>query len=289
MQIKDKFQEFIEYERNCGKIEKTIYEHQRLLFGSLSHSIQEKNINDLRLTDVALIMKAGEAHGEYGPQRSVCVFRVFLKYLHDSGVKLPFDWRDIKLPTVPQKSVEYLTEEELEKIRNCFDTNTLSGLRTRALIETLYDTGMRISEALSLNREDIEWEKRETKITNCKTKDQGETVYFTDRSLNWLKLYLLARADNFPPLFASWGGNRLTSCTARNVLRRAVKNLGIKKHIRHHIFRRTMATKLLQNKVDIKTVQTILRHKSERTTLKYYIGIDKDKIKASHQAIMEKT
>ncbi len=72
----------------------------------------------------------------------------------------------------------------------------MSGLRDRALIENLKVTGMRISEALSLNRDDIDWAKKEAEIINAKTKEQ-ETIYFTDESLAWLKRYLDWRNDKF--------------------------------------------------------------------------------------------
>lgn len=289
MYLKDAFSPFLEYMAAKGLTQKTIEEHKRFLFGSFAHSIADMKISELKLVDVVKVMAAGKSHGEFGPQRSVVTLRRLLKFIKECGHPIPFDWRDVELPKVPQKPVEYLTPEELEKIRASFDINTLPGLRTRALIEVLYDTGMRISEAVSLNREDIDWANKTARVTNAKTKDKGEPVYFTDRSLEWLQKYLDARHDNFPPLFAGYMGDRLNKCTARNILRRTTKELGIKKHIRHHIFRRTLATNLMQSgKVDLKSVQRIMRHKSVRTTLRYYVGIDEERVRALHQEVMGK-
>ena len=284
MLFKDKFNDYLDYLAQKGMTQKTVNEHKRMLYGALSHSISEMKISDFRMVDVAKIIEAGKSHGRYGPQRAVVTFKQYLHFLEDSGYNLPVNWRNIRTPRVPQKHVEYLTEEEMNMIRNSIDTTSLPGLRTRALIEVLYDTGMRISEAISLNKSDVNWEGKEARVVNAKT-GEVETVYFTDRSLYWLKKYLEARRDDLPALFVS-GRGRLLSVTARNYLRVHTKHLPINKHIRHHIFRKTLATTLIRKNADIKTVQTILRHKSERTTLRYYVGVNKERAKKIHQKIM---
>lgn len=285
MKLVDTFQKFIEYERQNGLTEKTITEHKRFLCGSLSHSIQDKEIGDLRLTDIAAVKEAGKAHGEYGSQRSVHVFRRLMNYLHDNGIALPFDYRDIKLPSPPKRQVIYLTDEEIEKLRNACKLDNLTGLRTRALIEVLYDTGMRTLEAISLNRDDIDWDNKEAKIINAKTKEP-ETVYLTDRSVCWLKKYLEARNDKFEPLFATYVGKRVLQSDIRRTLINQTKEAGITKRINPRIFRKSLVTTLLHNGVDIKTVQGIARHKSPRTTLRFYAAIDLERVKIKHQEVM---
>ncbi len=283
MQLKETYEGYVQYLKTKGMSEKTIVEHKRFLYGSLSHSIQDKEIDDLRVTDISFVIEAGRLHGTTGAQRSVCVFRRLLKYIKDSGIKLPIDWRDLEVPKIPQKPVEYLTPEELQLIRDSLDIENLQGLRTRALIEVLLDTGMRISEACSLNKDDIDWEKKEAKIINAKSKDQ-EMVYFTERSLWWLQKYWEMRKDVLPFAFVS-GRGRLLTISARNYLAAHTKHLGIRKHIRHHIFRRTFATWLIKGGVNIKEVQTLCRHRSERTTLRSYVGFNQEQAKDSHQQV----
>lgn len=283
MKLKDYFESYIEYLKDKGYSELTITEHRRFLLGALSHSVSNIFIHRLHLTDTAKVIKAGRDHGEYGSQRAVICYRQLLKYLKESGQRLNFDWRDIEVPRVPQGPVEFLTKEELSLIRDSLP-DTAAGLRTRALMELLIDTGMRISEAISINRTDIDWDKREIQVINIKTKER-ELVYLTDRSIDWLKKYLSIRRDDHPALFLS-GRGRLLSVTARNYLRTHTKDLGIKKHIKHHIFRKTFVTYLIQHNVDIKSVQTLARHKSERTTLRYYAGISKERAKKLHQGVM---
>ncbi|GAI71089.1 unnamed protein product, partial [marine sediment metagenome] len=76
----------------------------------------------------------------------------------------PFDWRDIEVPRMPDKPVEWLPENELKRILNSFNLNTITGLRTRTLLETLYSTGMRIGEALSLDVKDIDFQEKEVMV-----------------------------------------------------------------------------------------------------------------------------
>ncbi|MEW6606057.1 MAG: tyrosine-type recombinase/integrase [bacterium] len=248
--------------------------------------LKDKKISNLKLADTAAIVEGGKAHGEYGPQRAACVWRNFLKFLKDNGVKLPFDYRDIEIPKMPQLPVEYLTLDEINLLRDSIKTDDLASLRTRALMEVLLDTGMRIGEAITLNKKDIDWEKKEAVIKNIKSKEK-EKVYFTDRSLSWIKKYLKRRKDNLEALFVS-GRGRLLSVTARGFLRTHTKNLGLKKHICHHIFRKSFATHLIRNGANLKDTQYLCRHKSERTTLRVYVGIEKENAKKTHQKILTK-
>ncbi len=286
MKVKDLFKDFLIYLANQGMEPKTVREHERFLLGSLSHSISEKELSDVRINDRAAVMNAGKAHGEYGPQRSVVTFRQLMKFAKGAGHHVPLEWRDIEVPQVPKKENQYLTKEELAVVMNAIDITTHAGLRTRALFEVLLDTGMRITEAISLNKEDIDWEQKEVVITNAKTKDR-EKVYFTDRSLQWLKKYFAFRKDDLPFVFVS-GRGRLLSVTSRNYIGAHLQNLSIKKHIKHHILRKTFATILIENGADITAVQDLCRHKSPRTTLRYYAGVNKERIKEVHQKVLNK-
>jgi len=286
MKVKELFEDYLSYMVQKGMDPKTVNEHRRFLYTSLSNSVSEKEIESLRLIDAASIMQAGKHHGEYGAQRSVVVFRRLMKFAKSSGLSVPFDWRDVEIPRVPQKQKEYLTNEEIEKIRESLDITTHAGLRTRTLIEVLLDTGMRITEATSLDKNDIDWEQKEAIITNAKTKDR-EKIYFTDRSLEWMKKYFEFRKDNLPFVFVS-GRGRLLSVTSRNYIRTHLQNLGIKKHIKHHIFRKTFATVLIQGGADITAVGDLCRHKSPRTTLQYYATVNKERSKEIHQKVLNR-
>jgi site-specific recombinase XerD len=285
--IKNYFEGFLDHRKQMGMDQKTLASDKIILYGSLSHSISEHDLESLTLADLALVKAAGREHGEFGPQRSASILRKFFRYLEDSAVTVPFDWRDIEVPRVPKKQNEYLIEEELGRVFSAFDITKLHGLRTRALCEVLFGTGMRISEALSLNIADIDWAKREAVIVNAKTKDR-ETIRFSERCLYWLRRYLDARKDGMPYLFVS-GKGRMPTVTARCYLRTHTKHLGINKHLKNHIFRKSYATHLIEQGEDIIAVRRLLRHKSARTTLRHYAVINQKRSKQVHADIMNKT
>ncbi|MBU6500235.1 MAG: tyrosine-type recombinase/integrase [Patescibacteria group bacterium] len=288
MKTKNAFEAFLAYQEKMGMSGKTILNDRVYLLGSLSHSIHDIDIADLKKTDVAKVIEAGRSHGRYGAQRSVVVLRKFLKYLKYSGEPAPFRWQDIRIPSVPQKKNEYLTEEELEQLLDAIDISTPAGLRTRTLLEVLYATGMRIGEVIPMNRDDVDWEKKEAIITNVKSHER-QKVYFSDRSLCWLKRYLENRRDDNSALFIS-GRARLVRGSSggyiRNHLQELAEKLGIKKQIKHHLFRKTFVTHLLQRKADIMCVKDLARHRSERTTLQNYAGVSRERSKTVHTGIM---
>ena len=265
---------------------KTVREHRRFLEGPIKTAVGDHDIEALRIVDIARIKQAAKEYGEYGPQRALVTFRQLAKFAKGSGLKLLFDWRDIELPKPPKKLNEYLTPEELDKIREALDITDHAALRTRVLLETLLDTGLRIGEACMLKKEDINWELQEAIVKNVKT-GEPQKVFFTDRSLEWIKKYYDFRKDDMPWVFVS-GRGHLLETTSRNYMRTHLQNLGIKKHIKHHIFRKTFATVLIQGGADITAVGDLCRHKSPRTTLEYYAAVNKERSKDIHRKVMNK-
>ncbi len=289
MRVKDGFQNYFEYMRQKGLTEKTIREHRRFLFGAVSHSLLiDKKIKHLKIADVASVIEAGRTHGEHGPTRAICTLRRYLKFLKESGEKIPFDWREIEVPKVAEKEQDFLTETEFNNFVEKISLHTLYGLRDRTLYEILFSTGARISEILSLNKNGIDLENREVKIKGAKGENEG-WLYFSERSLSWLKRYLATRGDECPDLFITYNPqkiSRLSSCVARKHLLKYRKEFGFTKQITHHSLRRSFCSLLLDKGATIKEVQHLARHKSPRTTLKFYAKVEIRKAKETHQRIM---
>ena len=287
MRVKDHFSHFVEYLKQKNYARSSVENYKIIIRDALLPAIGDIKLENLHITDTAKVIEEGGKHGQFGALRAVSALRQYLKYLKDNGHRLPFDWRDLNLPHVPQKEVEYLTADDIAMIRSVLDNDihNFYDVRLRALFEILLDTGLRISEVLSLNKSDIDWESKEAEVMNAKTKER-EKVYFTDRSLYWLKRYLDARNDNWEPLFTGTVGKKLTPCSARNYLREFRKKLTLNKQLKHQLLRKTFVTMLIQKGADIKTVQYLARHKSPRTTLRSYAAIDKERAKEVHQRLL---
>jgi len=198
--------------------------------------------------------------------------RTFLKYLRDVQQLPVYDPARIRRPKIPKHEVAYLTKDEIQRFLQSIPTNIFTGLRDRALIEILYTSGMRISEALSLDRRQIDWAKQEARIAGKGKKPRK--VYFTEEALRWLQDYLADRHDDHPALFViqSDQPKRLEAHGIWRRFRRYATRAGLSKRVYPHMLRHTMATTLLANGCPIGHIKALLGHEHLTTTCKYYLG-----------------
>ncbi|MFA5993377.1 MAG: tyrosine-type recombinase/integrase [Parcubacteria group bacterium] len=266
------FEPFIDWSIRMGKAESTIKEYRRMFNGPLQ-TISKIKINKFKMKDVSFAVEAGQQYGKYGEEKAVITLRSLIRFIKENDHEFPIDWRDIKGRKNQRPEVQYLTPGDIETLRTTIDTDSPSGLRTRALFELLLHSGLRIGEAITLDIADIDYDKMEMHIVNCKNKVH-QTVFLTDGAVAWLKKYLASRRDTEPCLFISGGGRRLLAVTARASLTKYEKMSGLKKHIHWHLLRKTFVTNLLFGGVDIKTTQHLARHTSEITTLRHYAAIN---------------
>ena len=163
---------------------------------------------------------------------------------------------------------------------------TMRGLRMRTLCQLLLSTGMRISEALSLNCKDIDFEKAEAIIIG--KGDKQRTIYFTEECLKWIRLYLSKRRDDQPALFITSGRpRRLKRYDLSKTFSYHAKLAGLTKRVHPHILRHTFATLMINNGCDIFHVKNLLGHSDIKTTAKYYLGVDKSATKAAHEKYLK--
>ncbi|HEY2390208.1 MAG TPA: tyrosine-type recombinase/integrase, partial [Candidatus Angelobacter sp.] len=212
----------------------------------------------------------------------------FLLFCQDEKkLVLALDPDEIKPPKRPRREVVFLTPEEIEAFIETIPLTTWrgvhqAGLRLRVVVEALLGSAMRISELLSLNRDSIDFERKEARIVGKGNKER--TTFFTERSLLWIKRYLESRSDDCPALFVCQNGkDRLRRDDLWRYFDRHRKLASIKKKIRPHILRHTAATTLLFNGCPIGHIKAILGHERLETTCRYYLGIDQRAAKAAHQ------
>ncbi len=209
--------------------------------------------------------------------------RSFLRYLRDVQHLKVLDAEKIKRVRIPNRAVDYLTKDEVERLLAAIPTNTLTGCRDRALVEVLFCTGMRISEALSLDRDQIDWEKSQTRIVGKGNKQR--LVYFNERSRAALLDYVRLRHDDEKALFITNGlePRRLQPHGSWRRFHRYAKLAGIGKRVYPHMLRHTIATTLLENGCPIGHIRVLLGHAHLATTCKYYLGMMSDaEAKAAH-------
>lgn len=147
-------------------------------------------------------------------------------------------------------------------------------------------SGMRLSEALSLNIEDINFEEREAIIIG--KGDKQRSVFFSTRAIWWIKKYLAARTDNCEALLVTHPGHtRLKRNDLWRYFKRCNEISGLKKKVTPHILRHTFATNMLYNGCDLVTIKELLGHHDISVTARAYIGIDKRQMKVNHQKYLD--
>jgi site-specific recombinase XerD len=205
--------------------------------------------------------------------------RAFLKYLVvEKSIEI--------LP--PEKVILGKSEDRVPKVLNAqqikklFEVQNLdkkSGIRDKAIIETLYSTGLRVSELVALNRDEINLDTGEFTVVGKGRK--ARTVYLSPEAIKWLKRYLSARADPFVPLFIRYSGKkmqendfdgeslRISPRSVQRLIKKYVKRAGISVDATPHTLRHTYATGLLSEGADLREVQELLGHSNVSTTQIY--------------------
>ncbi|HLD20056.1 MAG TPA: site-specific tyrosine recombinase/integron integrase [Patescibacteria group bacterium] len=221
--------------------------------------------------------------------------RAFLKYLAKRDIpSLPAE--KVELGKQEDRQVEFLDSEELERfLRAPFECKNpdIIQIRDKAIIETLFSTGLRVSELANLKRDQINLKQDEFTIRGKGSKLR--VVFLTDSSKEWLKKYLEKRQDISPYLFvrhdkAMKDNEKETNLTPRSIERLVQKYTtiaGITKIVTPHTLRHSFATDLLRNGADIRSVQAMLGH-SSITTTQIYTHVTDEGLKKVHQQFHSK-
>lgn len=208
--------------------------------------------------------------------------------LPSSKIKLAKDKAD--------KEIKFLTLEQLARLLESPDRNSIIGLRDRALLETLFSTGLRVAELAALNQEQLRIKADtldiETAIIGKGSKIR--TVYFSDRAVKALRCYLAERKDFDEALFINYrrGGalkqesRRLTVKSIEDIVKKYVIISGLPVMATPHTLRHSFATDLLNQGVDLRTVQEFLGHSNIATT-QIYTHVTNKQLRDIHRKVHE--
>jgi len=187
------------------------------------------------------------------------------------------------------KQVRFLNIEQLEKLFSIPDISKICGLRDRAILETLFSTGMRISELTSLNRDQIKItpEMTELELIIVGKGKRTRTVYLSQRTLFWLNKYLETRKDKEKSLFINYRSKkntpkRLTPRSIEKLMKKYAALAGLPLNTTPHVMRHSFASDLLAKGVDLRTIQEFLGHKSIAAT-QIYTHITSKQLKDIHR------
>jgi len=176
----------------------------------------------------------------------------------------------IPIPKIEKRLPQFLSIDEVYKLLEAPSLNNLLGIRDRAILETLYATGIRVSELVGINEEDINWNYGEIRVFGKRAKER--IVIIEENTLKILQLYhdyvrpkLLKKPEK--AFFLNAKGERITDRGVRLIVKRYTKFLG--KKVSPHTLRHTFATHLLEGGADLRYVQELLGHVRISTTQIY--------------------
>ncbi len=202
--------------------------------------------------------------------------RSLLNYFADRDI-LSLPSEKIKLAKdKDEKKVHFLNLEQVEKLVSIPNIQKTNGLRDRAILETLFSTGLRIAELVSLDQEQmiIKPTTKDLEISIIGKGGHVRTVFFSEKAIYWIRKYLDTRKDNNKALFISYQGRKNTSkrLTDRSIERSIKKYAllaGLSSKTTPHTLRHSFATDLLNQGVDLRLIQEFLGHRNIATTQVY--------------------
>jgi site-specific recombinase XerD len=293
----DKFLNWLEVIKN--KSPKTVEQYRRHLFYFQKFIWEKKEVESFNLETIewfrSSLYKNKKDISIKTANAYMITLRSFFKYLEKTGIK-SVSPTSIDLIKQEQRMVEFLTEEELEKLFQTPDPHTIIGSRDLAIMECIYSTGLRISELTNLDKRDINLETREFAVRGKWRKIR--VVYLTEKSAQLIQNYLEKRTDSYSPLFIRHNFDkdniatlddesvRLSRFFITTMIKQSAFKAGILKDISAHTLRHSFATTLLNNGADIRSIQEMLGHASITTT-QVYTHVTNPKLKEIHTKFMK--
>ncbi len=277
------FLDYLEIEKNRSLNTRNTYRHHLEDFLKTENIATPKDINSERVRAYRLklnrrgLAKNTQAH-------YIIALRSFLKYLTVRGVE-SLAPEKIELPKVERPAVETIGYADLERILNAPQGNDLRKLRDKAILETLFSTGLRVSELCALNR-DVNLDRAEVTVKGKGGK--WRVVFLSPSAKQALKNYLAKRDDLEEALFVSLDKKqrvlgRIIPRTIQRIVDKYARQAGIPQKIHPHLFRHSFATDLLINGADLRAVQELLGHANVATT-QIYTHLTNKQLKEIHQA-----
>lgn len=280
------FVEYLQIEKNASKYTVEFYSSDLIEF---SQFLEQEGIVhftevDYRVIRIYLTKLFDKKLSRTTVLRKISSLRSFYRFMEREGLVEDNPFIQIILPKAPKPIPTFLYEEELEKLFAASDITTTLGQRNQALLETLYATGIRVSECQTLELNDIDFNVG-TMFVQGKGKKE-RYVLFGEHAHHALHMYihdgrkkLLAKSKSVSSsVFLNAQGNPLTTRGIRSILQTLVEQTALTIHVHPHKLRHTFATHLLNEGADLRTVQELLGHENLSST-QIYTHVTKDHLR----------
>lgn len=257
---------FISARKLEGIGEGTLCGYEQLL--KSFHDFTKKSTVNISTNDIRMYLSSFQNNGPSTIGKKLSMINTFFEWLVTEEVIFRNPARKIKQVKTPKRLPKAITEVDLEKIRDICSDN-----RERALIETLYSTGCRLSEIANMKKDQIDYINNSIRVIGKGNKER--VVYFTQSAMFYVKKYLNMREgedDNFCEYLFTTDRRpyrQMKNRTIQDMVRKLSEKADINKKVTPHVFRHTMATIAMNNGIQLGDLQQLLGHSSPGTTLIY--------------------
>ncbi|MEI6242988.1 MAG: site-specific tyrosine recombinase XerD [Chlamydiota bacterium] len=260
------FLSYIQIEKNLSEHTIEAYGRDISSFLSFFQNLTPQNIRKDHFLDYFAHLQE-KKYASSSMCRHLVALKVFFRFLKKEEILLEDPSSYFDMPKIWQLIPSVLSCEEVESLLSQPDPNTGIGSRDRAIIELLYATGIRVSEACSLTITDVD-------DTYVKVKGKGKKeriVPIGKKAIEAIDHYLchFRKNEQVPFLFLSKTGKNIDRITVWNRIRFYAKKAGIMKKVSPHTLRHSFATHLLENGADLRLIQDMLGHEDINTTDRY--------------------
>ena len=267
---------FLEFLENDKRVSKNTLESYRRDIMQYADYIEENHMNYTKTSneEIEEYMDYLKEEGKKAStiSRNLASIRSFYQYLIRTKKIKNDPTENIQSPKVEKKIPSVLTSQEVELLLEQPQDVDLKGTRDKAMLEFAYATGMRVTEIISLNIENVDLEQG---FVICNTVGKKRNIPLGSISLKALKEYvekarpILIKDENEKALFVNVNGKRLTRQGFWKIVKYYKEQAHITKDITPHVLRHSFATHLLQNGADLKAIQTMLGHSDISSTQVY--------------------
>ncbi|WP_091626096.1 site-specific tyrosine recombinase XerD [Maribacter orientalis] len=278
--LKD-FTMYLKLERGLSKnsIQSYTRDIEKLMSFLDSHSITvnpiqiEKDIVQRFIYEIAKVVNPRSQARIISGLKSFFNYLIFEDFRKDNPLDL------IESPKIGRKLPDTLSENEIDKLIQAIDLGSNEGERNRAMLETLYGCGLRVSELIDLKISDLFFEEDFIKVTGKGDKQRFVPISTVNKKYiniyrNEIRVHVNIQEGFQDILFLNRRGKQLTRAMIFTIVKNLAVTIGLHKNISPHTFRHSFATHLLENGADLRAIQQMLGHESITTT-EIYMHVDR--------------
>lgn len=267
------YKHYLQIERGLSKnsIENYSYDIKKLMLFLEEQSIKISPIEIEHTVIKDFIYSISKTINPRSQARLISGLRNFFDYLIFENYRTTNPLDLVDSPRIGRKLPDTLSVEEIDTLITSIDLSTPQGERNRAIIETLYSCGLRVSELTNLKLSDLFFEEDFIKVTG--KGDKQRFVPISPLTKKYISIYMKEIRPHIPInelhkdiLFLNRRGKQLTRAMIFTIIKQLVEKIGLNKTVSPHTFRHSFATHLLENGADLRAIQLMLGHESITTT-----------------------